>query len=272
MRLLARMSARRLIGGATPESACELAARLNADGRRVSLGLLGEDVSSEREARGVAAEERRTLEEIEARGLDATLSVKLSGLGLAIDEELCWELLLALVGAAAEKRNLILIDMERPEAVDRTLRIYRRLREDGLDNVSISLQASLRRTQDDIRGLADLGPRLSVCKGAYEQVDPLEAVSAAKLNEQFLRAVSRAADCAGHVGVSTHDEELIEGSRRLLSVAGKGHSDYELQLLLGVAPRLEEKLVRAGEPVRVYVPFGDEWRPYVRRRLAARSR
>ncbi len=271
-RLLARFTARRLIGGATLEAACELSRRLNAAGRRVSLGLLGEDVLSERAARQVAADQRRTLEEIEARGLDASLSVKLSGLGLAVDEELCFELALALVEAAGEKGSSVLVDMERSEAADGTLRIFRRLREAGHESVGLSLQARLRRTVDDIQSLAGLRPRLSICKGAYVEAVQDNDVAAGKLHEQYLRAISRAADCAAQVGISTHDGKLIEESRCLLSLAGRPRSDYEIQLLLGMAPRLEEELVRAGEPVRVYVPFGTEWRPYLRRRLAALSR
>jgi proline dehydrogenase len=162
-------TARRLVGGETLEKACDLGARLNGEGKRVTLGLLGENVASEREARAIAAEERRALEEIEARGLDAALSVKLSALGLAVDEELCFELLLALVGAAEEKENTVLIDMERSSATDATLLLYRRLRDQGCDNVSLALQARLQRTLYDVEALAPLAPRISICKGGYDE-------------------------------------------------------------------------------------------------------
>ena len=263
--MLSRRLARRLIGGETLESACELSAQLNAEGKRVTLGVFGEDVVSEKAARTIAGEERRALEEIEMRGLDAALSVKLSALGLAVDEELCFELLLALVVAADEKRRDVLIDMERSSATDATLRLYRRLREQGHDNVRVALQARLYRTPDDIRNLADLSPRVSICKGGYEE--PAQAVApVGKVYELFLRAVSRSADCASLIGISTHDRKLIEESRRLLSLAGRTRSDYELQTLLGVNPGLETELLEAGEPLRVYVPYGEDWYPYVSRR------
>jgi len=266
-RLLSRRSARRLVGGETLESACDLSARLNAEGKRVTLGVFGEDVASEKEARSIVAEGRRALEEIEALGLDASLSVKLSALGLAVDEALCFELLLALVAAADEKGSAVLIDMERSSATEATLHLYRRLRERGHDNVGVALQAHLRRTLDDIQGLADLSPRVSICKGSYETATEA-LVPAGKLQELFLRAVSRSADCASLIGISTHDRDLIDESRRLLFLAGRAHTDYEFQTLLGVDPRLETELIEAGEPLRVYVPYGEDWYPYVSRRRA----
>ena len=266
-RLLLRGAMRRLIGGETLESACALAARLNGEGKRVTLGLFGEDVETERAARTIAAEQRRSLEEIEARGLDATLSVKLSALGLALDEELCFELLLALVAAASEKRSSILIDMERAEAIDTTLSLYRRLREGGYENVGLSLQARRRRTLDDIEVLAALAPRISVCKGGYEDPSQALAEHESQVRERFLRAISRLTDSASTIGVSTHDPDLIRESLCLLSMAGCSRDRYEIQTLLGVAPRLEDELVGAGEPVRVYVPYGEDWYPYVLRRL-----
>lgn len=256
-----------MIGGQTLDAACTLVARLNAEGKRVTLGLFGEHAASEKEARSIAAEERRALEEIEARGLDASLSVKLSALGLGVDEELCFELLLALVAAAGEKGNAVLIDMEHSSATDATLRLYRRLRAQGRDNVGVALQARLCRTLDDIKDLAELSPRVSICKGSYEEA--AQAVAApGKVHELFLRAVSRAADCASLIGISTHDRDLIDESRRLLCLAGRTRSDYEFETLLGVNPRLEAELIEAGEPLRVYVPYGEDWYPYVSRRRA----
>jgi proline dehydrogenase len=265
-RMLLRRSARRLIGGETLEQACDRCARSNAEGKRVTLGLLGEDLESEKAARSIAAEERRALEEIEARRLDAALSVKLSALGLAVDEELCFALLLALVAAAGEKGSIVLIDMERSGATDATLRLYRRIREQGHDNVGLALQARLHRTLGDIEVLAELAPRISVCKGSYE-TSPEDATSSeGQVRELFLRAVSRLADSATVIGISTHDRALIDESRQLLALAGRKRDDYEIQTLLGIAPELENELVRAGEPLRVYVPYGADWYPYVSRR------
>ena len=266
-RLLRRGATRRLIGGETLDGACATAARLNGEGKRVTLGLLGEYVETERAARTIAADERRALEEIEARGLDATLSVKLSALGLAVDEELCFELLLALVAAASEKRSAVLIDMEHSDATETTLRLYRRLRELGYECVGLALQARLRRTLDDIEALAALSARVSVCKGGYEEPPQAAVAHEGQVRERFLRAISRLADSASLIGISTHDPDLIRESRRLLSTAGLGRDRYEIQTLLGVAPRLEDELVSAGEPVRVYVPYGEDWYPYVLRRL-----
>ncbi len=270
--MLLRWSARRLIGGETLEGACDLCACLNVEGKRVALGLLGENMESERAARSIAAEERRALEEIEARQLDAALSVKLSALGLDVDEELCFELLLALAAAADEKGSSVLIDMESASATDATLRLYRRLRGQGHDNVGLALQARLRRTPDDIEALAELAPSVSICKGSYE-TPPAEAASSEGLvRERFLRAVSRLADCASLIGIATHERSLITESCELLALAGRKRDDYEIQTLHGVAPKLEDELVQAGEPLRVYVPYGEEWYPYVSRRAQGMGR
>lgn len=265
-RLHLRRSARRLIGGETLGSACDLCACSNAEGKRVTLGLLGEDAESEKAARSIAAEERRALEEIEVRELDAALSVKLSALGLRVDEELCFALLLALVAAADEKGSAVLIDMESVDAIDATLRLYRRLREQGHDNISVALQARSSRTLADIKSLAPLSPRISICKGSYDVASEDAATSEGQVRERFLRAISRLADSASSIGVSTHDRDLIDESRRLLALAGRTRDDYEIQTLLGVAPGLEDELVQAGEPLRVYVPYGEDWYPYVSRR------
>ena len=261
-----RRSARRLIGGETLESACDLCACLDVEGKRVALGLLGEDVDSEKAARSIAAEERRALEEIETRRLNAALSVKLSALGLGVDEELCFELLLALVTAAGEKGSAVLIDMESSSATDATLRLYRRLRGQGHDNVGLALQARLQRTLGDIEALAELTPRISICKGSYEPSPENAASSEGQVRERFLRAISRLADSAALIGISTHERALITESCRLLALAGRKRDDYEIQTLLGIAPGLENELVRAGEPLRVYVPYGEDWYPYVSRR------
>jgi proline dehydrogenase len=256
-----------LIGGETLASACDLGALLNAEGKRVTLGLLGEHSASEKEARSIAAEERRALEEIEALGLEAALSVKLSALGLAGDEELCFELLLALVAAAGEKGSVVLIDMESPDAVDATLRLYRRLREQGHDNVGVALQARLCRTLDDIEALAPLAPRISICKGSYDAAAGDAVASEGQVRERFLRAVSRLADSASAIGISTHDRDLITEGCCLLALAGRKRDDYEIQTLFGIAERLERDLLEAGEPLRVYVPYGEDWYPYVSRRM-----
>jgi proline dehydrogenase len=266
-RLRLYLWARRLIGGETLEDACELCARLNDEGKRVTLGFLGENAESAGEARAIAAEQRSALEEIESRGLDADVSVKLSALALVLGEELCFELVYALVTAAADKGSEILIDMEHPDTVDATLRLYRRLREEGLDNIGVALQARLRRTLVDIEALAPLAPKVSICKGGYD-VPPGEAVaSEGCVRERFLRALSRLTDSASRIGVSTHDRALVTDSCRLLELAGRTRADYELQMLLGVDSGLENELVDSGEPVRVYVPYGENWHPYVSRRM-----
>lgn len=261
-----RLSARYIAGSRLAE-ACGVVRDLNAAGKMATLDVLGEEVTSRDEATGLRDEYRRALEAIDEQGLDSNVSVKLTGFGLNLDSGLCRGNLTSLVRAAAEHQNFVRIDMEDSSTTSATLDLYRGLREDGLDNVGIVLQACMKRTLGDIAAFADLRPNLRVCKGIY--VEPPEVAyqedETVRLN--FLDAVEALFELRSYVGIATHDDWLIREALELIGRSGLSPDEYEFQMLLGVKPELGDELVRGGHRVRIYVPYGRQWYEYSLRRL-----
>jgi proline dehydrogenase len=159
------------------------------------------------------------------------------------------------------------IDMEDSSTTDDTLRLYRELREEGHDNVGVVLQAMLRRTADDIAGLADLRPSVRLCKGIYVEPPEVAYQDFGEVRASYVRALDALLAAGGHVGIATHDEWLLDEGRRLVAEHELAPDAYEFQMLLGVRPELGAGLVREGHRLRIYVPFGRNWYEYSLRRL-----
>jgi proline dehydrogenase len=210
--------------------------------------------------------------EIEANGLDANVSVKLTGLGLWVDRELCAENVRALVRAAAARGRFVRIDMEDSATTDATLDLYRQLRGEGHDNVGIVLQAMLRRTLDDVQELLPLRPNVRVCKGIYLEPPELAYQGADTVRFAFVEAVAALLDGGCKTAVATHDDWVIAETLALVAERGLGPERYEYQTLLGVREELADELAREGHTVRVYVPFGRQWYEYSMRRLQENPR
>ena len=257
----------RYIAGAELADAATTVRALNEAGKKATLDVLGEEVSRAEEAVAIRAEYERAMETIEAEGLDANVSVKLTGLGLKVDPELCAESVRALVRLSAGHGRFVRIDMEDSSTTTATLDLYRRLRAEGHDNVGIVVQAMLRRTLDDVAELADLRPNVRVCKGIY--VEPAEIAyqgdEAVRFN--FVETISALWEGGAKVAVATHDDALVAKALELIRERGLGHERYEFQLLLGVREELADELVRGGHTVRIYVPYGQKWYEYSLRRL-----
>jgi proline dehydrogenase len=193
--------------------------------------------------------------------------VKLSALGIELEPAVA-DTTLARVLACAERHGIFVrIDMEDSGLTDRTLRLYRRLRDEGHDGLGIVLQAYLRRTMDDIAALADLRPNVRVVKGIYIEPEEIAYRDRAAINGNFVRAVDRLLAAGSYVAVATHDRALIEEVLAVLDRRLVARDGYEFQMLLGVAEDVRHRLVAAGHRVRVYVPFGDAWYAYSVRRL-----
>ena len=202
------------------------------------------------------------LARIDAEGLDANVSVKLTGLGLELDYDLCRENLEAVVGDAAARGNFVRIDMEDSSTTDRTLRaLPRAARGRARSNIGVVLQAYLRRTLDDLDGLDNV----RLCKGIY--VEPVEIAyqefEAVRAN--YVRCLERLVAQGTYVGIATHDEYLIEEALRIVRDVPRDR--YEFQMLLGVRPDRADELVADGHRLRVYVPYGTQWYEYSMRRL-----
>jgi proline dehydrogenase len=264
-RSLVRRVSAPYIAGPTLEDAIRTVSSLNAEGKRATIDVLGEEIHSAEEAQAIAAAYGGALAAIDEGGLDANVSVKLTGLGLKLDLELCHELLTRLVQDAAARTSFVRIDMEDATCVDDTLALYRRLREAGHDDVGIVLQAYLRRTLLDIGDLRDLRPSVRLCKGIYVEPASIAFRDAEVVRRSFLASLDALLEGGSRVAIATHDEALIAAS--LERVGSLPPDGYEFQMLLGVRERRATELVAAGKPLRVYVPYGRRWYEYSLRRL-----
>jgi proline dehydrogenase len=263
-RVVQRLSAP-YIAGPTLDDARRTVAGLNAEGKLATIDVLGEEVTRAAEAEAVASAYHSALDAIAGDHLDASVSVKLTALGLKVELALCHSLLATVVADAAARGIFVRIDMEDSSCTDDTLALYRRLREAGRDNVGVVLQSALRRSLDDVAALADLRPNVRLCKGIYVEPASIAYQERQEVRESFVRILDALLEHGCHAAVATHDEWLLE--RTFERVRDLSREDYELQMLLGVRERRASELVAAGHRLRVYVPYGDRWYEYSVRRL-----
>jgi proline dehydrogenase len=266
-RALVRRFAAPYIAGETLAEAVATTRRLNGDGKRVTIDVLGEEIDALGEAVAIRDTYIAVLDAIAANRLDGDVSVKPTGLGLHIDRDACRDLIGAIAEHAAACGTTVEIDMEDSSTTTDILAVYRELRDRGHDNLGIVLQAMLRRTPADIEALADLRPRVRICKGIYVEPPDVALQGFDDVRAAWVAALARLIEVKAYPAIATHDGYLVEQARAHVSAAGLGPDDYEFQMLLGVRPRLGDELVRAGHTLRVYVPFGNRWYEYSVRRL-----
>jgi len=265
-----RLGAARFVAGETLDDAVPVLRRLNESGLLTNTALLGEGVRDEAETRSIVAAYRDVLDRIHAEGLRTNVALKLTHLGLSIDEELARRNLAELVEHAALRGNFIRIDMEESRHVDATLRIYRRLRETGHDNVGAVLQSYLFRSEDDLAALLPLAPNLRIVKGAYLEPPDIAYPRKRDVDAAYASLVEASLEGDGFTAVATHDETLIEHAISFARESGIPNERFQFQMLYGVRPRLQLALVRRGFDVLVATPYGPQWYRYLMRRLAER--
>jgi proline dehydrogenase len=265
-----RLGAARFVAGETLDDAVPVLRRLNESGLLTNTTLLGEGVRDEAETRAVVASYREVLDRIRTEGLRTNVAVKLTHLGLSIDEELARSNVSELVAHAAGLGNFIRIDMEESRTLEATLRIYRRLREDGHTNVGTALQAYLFRTEDDLASLLPLAPNLRLVKGAYLEPPEIAYPRKSDVDAAYRRLMEASLEGGGFTAIATHDEALIEHAISFTQERGIPNERFQFQMLYGVRPRLQLDLVRRGYEVLVATPYGPEWYRYLMRRLAER--
>jgi proline dehydrogenase len=261
-----RLGAARFVGGVTLDEAVATLRGLNEQNLRTNTTLLGEHVQDSAEAERVTVTYEEVLRRIAVEKLQTNVSVKPTHLGVVIDEELAYRNIERLVVEAARHENFLRIDMEDSSLVDATLRIYRRLRAAGHDNVGTVLQSYLLRTADDLESLLPLRPNLRIVKGAYREPASIAYPRKADVDAAYDRLVERCVAGAAFTAVATHDERRIDHALAL----GAGPDLMELQMLYGVRSQLQLDLVHRGHRVLVATPFGPDWYPYLMRRLAER--
>ncbi|MBX6350886.1 MAG: proline dehydrogenase family protein [Clostridia bacterium] len=265
-------AARRFVAGDTLEEAVAVARSLNGEGFAVSLDHLGESVRDLEAAERAVAEYLEMARAIRASGLSAGVSLKLTQLGLDVDREAAYRNLARVARQAADEGVFVRIDMESSPYVEPTLAIYRRLRDEGIDNVGVVLQAYLRRSLEDLRALAPYRPSVRIVKGAYEEPAAIAYQGREEIRRAYRELLEAAATAAGRVAVATHDDDLVTFALALLRRGRLDPARTEFQTLYGVRPELARRTLAAHPRVRIYLPYGRDWFPYFMRRLAERPR
>jgi proline dehydrogenase len=265
-----RLGASRFVAGETLDECVTVLRRLADDGLHANTTILGESVHERAETEAVAAEYERVLERLHAEQLPVNVALKLTHLGLELDEELAYANVERVVEAAERLGSFVRIDMEQSSVVDATLRIYRRLRDAGHDRVGTVLQAYLFRTEQDLAELLPLRPNLRFVKGAYLEPPEIAYAAKADVDAAFEKLVRTALEGGAYAAIATHDEALIGRCLAFAERSRIGRDRFELQMLYGVRPGLQRDYVRRGYKVLVATPYGPEWYPYLMRRLAER--
>jgi proline dehydrogenase len=260
--IVKRLSSRYIAGG-TIDDAIRVVGRLNAKGKLATVDVLGEEITTADETRAIAGQYHDVLARLDDDHLDANISIKLTALGLDLDLDLCRENLEAVVVDAAARGRFVRIDMEDSSTTDRTLALHRALRDEGHDNVGVVLQAYLRRTLDDVRGLDNV----RICKGIYVEPPDVAFQEFDEVRASYVACLEALVAQGTYVGIATHDEYLIGEALRIVGAAALAPDRYEFQMLLGVRPDRADELVAAGHRLRVYVPYGTDWYEYSVRRL-----
>jgi proline dehydrogenase len=268
---LAKRFASRFVAGETIASACDAVAELNAKGITATLDLLGESVTNEVEARETGRQYLALLDDMARRKLDANVSVKLTALGQDIRDDLCESVTTEILAKAKALDSFVRLDMEGSPYTQRTLDFFaERLYPTYPGQVGIVLQSALRRTLDDIEWAIAKGCRVRLCKGAYLEPATVAFPEKKDVDATYVEGMRRLLARGHYPGIATHDETIITEVQRYARAEGIGPERFEFQMLYGVRRDLQERLVRDGWRVRVYVPFGTQWYPYLMRRLAER--
>ncbi len=261
-------AARRFVAGERLDEALAAVRRLNAAGLAATLDFLGEGVTTPELAEASGAAYAGILEAIRAGGVESHLSLKLTQLGLDVDEGLCHRTLRRILDRAWGM--FVRIDMESSAYIERTLRLFDALRTEGYRNVGVVIQSYLRRSGQDVERLIATGARVRLVKGAYAEPASIAFPRKADVDRNFAHLAEQLLARGAYPAIATHDERLIEHAIRFAAAHQITPDRFEFQLLYGVRRDLQATLVRRGYGVRVYVPFGEEWYPYFMRRLAER--
>src|SRR6478672_11195536 len=264
----------RYVPGEATDDAVEATDTLIESGLHVTLDFLGEDTLDREQADATVTAYLDLLESLSAKGLarNAEVSVKLSAVGQAlpeIGEKVALENARTICHAARNAGTTVTLDMEDHTTTDSTLGILRELRKDFPETGAV-LQAYLHRTEADCRALAHEGSRVRLCKGAYLEPEDVAFQDKIDIDKSYVRCLKVLLAGEGYPMIATHDPRMVEIASSLASRYGREPGSYEFQMLFGIRPEEQRRLVKAGERVRVYIPYGQEWYGYLMRRLAER--
>jgi proline dehydrogenase len=268
---LARKFASRFVAGETTDEAVRAARELAKRGITASLDLLGESVGVEAEAVAARDQYLEMLDRMAAAQEEVNVSVKLTGMGLDIDEDLCYVNMARILDKAKELRGFVRLDMESSEYTQRTLDFFtQRLFDRYGAHCGVVIQSALRRSEKDIADLIALKARVRLCKGAYLESPEVAFPDKSDVDANYVRLMERLLLEGNYPGIATHDETIIKHARRFLRHEGIPESRFEFQMLYGVRSALQREVAAAGYKVLVATPYGPDWYPYLMRRLAER--
>lgn len=278
-------AASRFVAGNTIADGIRVARELNARGMNVTLDHLGESTTTPEEAIRAKDDILELLEQISCCEVRANVSIKLTQIGLALNEALCARNLEEILESARRHNNFIRIDIEDSPYTDRTYQLYRQMRAKGYDNVGVAVQSYLYRSEQDVRALLAEGARFRLVKGAYKEPPEIAFPKKADVDANFDLLAQLLLDAALQAGsppispdgrfppipaIATHDPKRIEFAKTYAAKIGLPKNALEFQMLYGIRRDLQEQCVAEGYPVRIYVPYGTHWYPYFMRRLAER--
>ena len=263
---------RRFVAGMTVADALAATEAVNALGMSVSVDNLGENVTNVEEAKHSAALYHEMLDAIAARKLDANVSLKLTHMGLDVDEALARTIASELVVHAARHNSFVRIDMEGSPYTQKTLDVVRHLHSQpgNAGRVGAVIQSYLKRSQSDVESLCAEKIRIRLCKGAYKEPADIAYQDKADVDANFVKLMQIMLKSGTYHGIATHDPKMIEATIAFARAETISADSFEFQMLYGVRRDLQEQLVKEGWRMRVYIPFGTEWYPYLMRRLAER--
>lgn len=264
-----RFGANRFVAGETIEDAIDTVKSLNQSGMAVTLDHLGEFVADESEAKASADFCVKTLDAIHEASAESSLSLKLTQIGLDISKDLCIENMRKILETAKAHDLWVNIDMEDFERCEVTLDIFRSLAE-SYEKLQTVIQAYLYRSVDDVKQLADAGVSIRLVKGAYKEPESVAYPDKADVDANYLKMLDIHLPSPGLTSIATHDEQIVDYAKKFIDKQGISKDKYEFQMLYGIRNNLQQQLVDEGYPVRIYVPYGDDWYGYFMRRLAER--
>ncbi|BBE19081.1 proline dehydrogenase [Aquipluma nitroreducens] len=263
---------KRYIAGETIEDGLKASRELNKQGIEVTVDLLGEFISTIKEAEENRNKYIELIERFTSEGIVGHFSVKPTSFGLLIDKDVCYSNIEAVVLKAVEKKTFIRIDMEDSQCVDDELDMYRKLQQKYPANVGLVIQAYLRRTKNDLMNMSTIhtnGNPLNfrLCKGIYVEPKNIAFKAPEEIREHYLDDLRYMLDNNMYVGIATHDKHQIDNAMNIIKEKNIDKTKYEFQMLYGVTPELRSSIVKQGHKMRVYVPFGKDWFGYSTRRL-----
>jgi len=270
LRLLTKLASA-FVAGETPDEAMRVVRRLNEKNITGTLDVLGENVTNKEEAEKAVQAYLDLLDTINQAGVKSHVSLKLTQMGLDIDDEYCYQNMVKIVRKAKEYNNFVRIDMEGSDYTQKTLDIFYRLHKEFNDSVGIVIQAYLFRSEKDIEELNKIKARVRLCKGAYKEPPTIAYKKMKDIRKNFIKLAEMLFLNGNYPAIATHDDYLIDWTKNFVKEKGISNNEFEFQMLYGIRTKTQERLAKEGYNIRIYIPFGTHWLPYFYRRLRERK-